>query len=288
MESLFQLGVFHPFWGSTSTPFGKGAEYLRKVEAKTPRDLAITQIKGLKLLMWVHVLTLLNYLLQFCARSVLGIPNLRHAIEQHIVGQSYPWYICWASLIHSLFHEMLELAIWGGSIVASARLAGYRLLRNTYRPLTSTTLVDFWNRYYYYYKELLVAMFFFPTFFRCFKTHKRLRLFFATIMAATVGNFIYHFMRDIRSTYTPSVGFAQQFLGFQTFAFYCVVLGVGLGLSQMRIHLKKTHQGWVRRQLVPSISVLGFYCILQIFAVTYSQYSLMDHFSFLFHIFGMH
>jgi len=61
---IVQLGVFHPFWGSYSIPIGKGAEYLRKVEAMNPRDLAITQIKGLKLLAWVHVLTLLRYLLE--------------------------------------------------------------------------------------------------------------------------------------------------------------------------------------------------------------------------------
>src|SRR5579864_6711728 len=111
-------------------------------------------------------------------------------------NQSYPWYICWASMIYTFFHNMLEMAIFGGPIVAVARLAGYRLLRNTYRPLSATTLVEFWNRYYFYYKELLVEVFFFPTFFRCFQTHKRLRIFFATFMAATVGNFIFHFMRD--------------------------------------------------------------------------------------------
>jgi hypothetical protein len=282
---IVQLGVFHPFWGSTSTPFGKGAEYLRKVEAKNPRDLAITQLKGLKLLMWVHVLSLLRYLLVFFAQTVLGVPYLSTAIEQHIIGHSYPWYICWASLIYSFLDGMLSIAIWSGPIVASARLAGYRLLRNTYRPLSSTTLVDFWNRYYFYYKELLVEMFFIPTFVRCFKTHKRLRLFFATIMAATVGNFIFHFVRDI-GFYTRNFGFIKQLESYQGAAFYCVVLGVGIGLSQMRIHRKRIHRGWMRRQLIPSINVLGFYCILQIFAV--GTFSLMNRFSFLCHIFGVH
>ena len=47
-----QAGTLHPFWGSSATPFGKGAAYLRKVEAKTPDELAVTQLKGLKLLIW--------------------------------------------------------------------------------------------------------------------------------------------------------------------------------------------------------------------------------------------
>jgi hypothetical protein len=281
---ILQLGVFHPFWGSSSTPFGKGAEYLRNVETKNPHDLAVTQLKGLKLLIWVHVLSLLRYLLDFFAQTVFSVPDLGIALQQHIVGHPYPWYICWTSLIYSFFDDMFTMAIWGGPIVASARLAGYRLLRNTCRPLGSTTLVDFWNRYYFYYKELLVEMFFFPTFVRCFKTRKRLRLFFATFMAATVGNFIFHFIGDI--DLTRKFGFIKQLENFQGLAFYCVVLGVGIGLSQMRIHRERIHHGWIRRQLIPSINVLGFYCFLQIFAL--GSFSLMDRFSFLCYIFGVY
>ena len=257
-KPLVQLGVFHPFWGSGSTPLGKGAAYLRKVEAKTPRELAITQLKALKLLMWVLILALLNYLLELSASSV-DIPGLQDGVEDAIarqtLGQSYAWYICWANLIYSFFHDMLTLTIRGGCFVAVARFAGYRLLRNTYRPLSSTTVAEFWNRYYFYYKELLVEMFFFPTFFRCFKTHRRLRVFFATIMAATVGNFIFHFIDGIK--YSADLGFAQQLLGFQSLAFYCLALGVGIGISQMRIRRNKRYQSWVRRRLAPSVGVLN-------------------------------
>src|SRR5262249_49436305 len=177
-----------------------------------------------------------------------------------------------------------RMAIWGGPIVATARLAGYRVLRNTYRPLQSRTLVDFWNRYYFYYKELLVEMFFFPTFVRCFKTRKRLRLFFATIMGATVGNFIYHFVDQI--SLTQQYGFSKQLEYFQGQVVYYVVLGVGIGLSQMRIHRERIRRGWLRRQLLPSINVVGFYCVLQIFTV--GSFTLMDRVSFFCHIFGVY
>ena len=287
-KPLVQLGVLHPFWGSTSTPCGKGAAYLRKIEAKTPRDLAITQIKALKLLMWVELFALFNYVLELSASSS-GIPGLQDAVEDAVarqtLGQSYSWYICWANLIYSFFHDLLDLTIWGGAYVAVARLAGYRLLRNTYRPLSSTTLAEFWNRYYFYYKELMVEMFFFPTFFRCFKSHRRLRVFFATIMAATVGNFIFHFIASIK--YSADVGFVQQLIGSESFAFYCVTLGVGIGISQMRIRRDKSRVLWVRRRLAPSVGVLLFYCLIRIFAEPYSQFSLGDHFSFLFHVIGI-
>jgi hypothetical protein len=45
-----QLGMFHPFWGSTTLPYGKGAALLRKTRATSGHELAVTQIKGFKLL----------------------------------------------------------------------------------------------------------------------------------------------------------------------------------------------------------------------------------------------
>jgi hypothetical protein len=38
------------------TPFGKGIAYLQKFEARTPEDLAVTQLKGLKLAAWTLLL----------------------------------------------------------------------------------------------------------------------------------------------------------------------------------------------------------------------------------------
>lgn len=45
---IFQMGVLRPFWSPTFLPFGKGAAFLRKTFAKSPEDLAVTQIKGLR------------------------------------------------------------------------------------------------------------------------------------------------------------------------------------------------------------------------------------------------
>ena len=51
-----QAGYYIPFWGGTATPFPKGAAYLRKIEAKTSEQLAISQLKGVKLLYWALLL----------------------------------------------------------------------------------------------------------------------------------------------------------------------------------------------------------------------------------------
>ena len=282
---LVQFGVFHPFWGSSTTPIGKGAAYLRNVEAKNSRDLAVTQLKGLKLLMWVWVLKLILHFLRVFAHGSLNIPEFDEAFTRQIAAHPYPWYVCWATLVYKFFHNMLYIAIWGDTMVACGRMAGYRMLRNSCRPLSSKTLADFWNRYYYYFKELLVNFFFFPTFLRYFKHNTRVRIFFATFMAAGIGNLIFHFMREIE--FVAQLGLLKAMIGFQSYAFYCAVLAIGIGLSQMRSQRKKAQKGWLRGQMLPSLGVLFFYCVLEVFDVsTYSPYSLGDHFSFLFHLFG--
>jgi hypothetical protein len=76
-------------------------------------------------------------------------------------------------------------------------------------------------------------------------------------------------------------------VGYQTFAFYCTVLSVSIAVSQLRSKHRKFHQGWLRGQLLPSLGVILFYCLLEIFMDSYSPYSLKDRFLFLFRLFGI-
>jgi hypothetical protein len=280
-----QFGVFHPFWGSSTTPIGKGAAYLRKVEAKNPSDLATSQLKGLKLLMWVFVLKLISINMQCFAVGFLHIPTLDDALAQHMSGHPLPSYTCWGSIVYTFFRGMVDVAIFGDVCVAGARIAGYPILRNSYRPLSSKTFADFWNRYYYYFKELLVEVFFFPTFLRYFKGNMRLRLFVATFMAAGVGNWTFHMMKGIKSV--PQIGLLNTLVASQNYVFYCIVLSIGIGLSQTKKPSTASRRhGWLRGEALPSLTVIVVYCLLEVFMYPYSPYSLKDHFSFLFHCFG--
>jgi len=283
--SVMQLGVFHPFWGSSTTPIGKGWTNLRRTEAKNAHELAITQLKGVKLLAWSLVLRVLYAALRYTTSQVLTIPAFDQALAAQIAGTPFPLYLCWLSLICSFLDNLLTAAIWGHAIVACARLAGFRLLRNTYRPLESRTIAEFWNRYIFYFKELLVDFFFYPTFIRCFRKHPRLRLFFATFMAACVGNVIWHFMRDI--SVVLDVGLVRAVIGFQTFAFYAAVLAVGIWMSQLKLRRGIATAGWFRGKILPVTRVLLFFCILQVFADENVTYSLPQHFALLFHLFGV-
>lgn len=142
---LFQFGLFHPFWGSTCTPFGKGAAFLRRVSAKSPEELAVTQIKGLKLLVWTALLMLIYDLAAGFVEGYLQLPDTQAAQAAFWRGQPFPVSVSWGAIAWATVRSALKLSIWGGQYVAVARFAGFRLPRNTWRPLEARTLVDFWN-----------------------------------------------------------------------------------------------------------------------------------------------
>lgn len=257
------LGFFHPFWGSTLTPIGKGLSYLEKFDAKTPEELAVTQLKGLKLACWTLLLAVCFNSFQKLVHGYLALPDFDDTFFRYLAGAAYPRYLCWASLAAYFFEDVLYMAMWGGAIVACARFAGFRLLRNTYRPLEATTLVEFWNRYYFYYKELLVDHFFYPVFLRFFRGSRRLRMFFATFMAACVGNLIFHFVRDIR--FVVELGWWKSLSGEASHALYTFLLAIGVGLSQMRSQRRERSKGWLSGRVLPFLWVMSFFCILHVF-----------------------
>lgn len=283
---LFQLGTFHPFWGSSTIPYGKGAAFLRKMQAKTPEDLAITQIKALKLLLWSVVLLLLQKSLIFLCETRFSLPTPEAAEAAYFRAQPYPVVTGWLSLIWATAKEALSLAISGHQIIAVARLAGFRLPRNTWRPLEARTLAELWNRYYYYFKELLVEFFFLPTFFRVLRNHPRWRVFFATFMAAGVGNAVVHFIRDVKLVAT--MGWWWTVETYTSYLFYCFVLACGIGISQARASagFKPATGFW--GSLCSVLCVWAFFVCLYVFGDETRTYTLGERLSFMFHLFGGH
>ena len=280
------LGVFHPFWGSSLTPFGKGLAYLQKFEAKTPEELAVTQLKGLKLAAWALLLLGTRNCIGTLVHGHLGPASFDDAFLHHVAGAPDPRWIGWISLVDFFVEDLLTMTVLGGFIIAVARLAGFRLLRNTYRPLESRTLAEFWNRYYFYFKELLVDHFFYPVFLRYFRNHRRLRLFFATFAAACVGNLLFHFIRDIH--FVVEMGWRKALVGEQSHAFYTFVLAVSVGISQMRQTPRKPPRGWLRDRLLPCLWVATFFCILHFFdAPLDREHSLGQRGDFLLYLLGL-
>ena len=282
---LFHLATFHPFFGSTTVPLAKGASNWTSVEAGSAEALAVTQLKGLKLLAWAVFLRIILRVYQKIVYGKLGVTTLTTAFERFVTDGISPGPLGVLSIVASFFEQLLAMAIWGHIIIATARLAGYRLLRNTCRPLSSPSIAEFWNRYFYYFKEVLVNVYFYPTYVRWFKRHPRLRIAFATLMAAGVGNFFFHFL--LENYRVARYGLWATFDHMQTYAFYCAVLVGGIVLSQLRAPRRKTGGGWVRRKLVPALGVMLFYCFLSFFDGPQPHVALTEHFAFLFEVFGI-
>lgn len=279
-----QLGTYRPFWGSTQTPIPKGAAYLRRIEARDPEQLAVVQLKGLKLLLWSILISLFSQLFARCVHGYLKVPSLSRALSLSRGHTPLPWYMCWASLIADFFEIIMAFSIWGHRFVACCRMAGFNALRNTYRPLSSRTVAEFFNRFYFYFKELLVDFFFYPMFLKHFKKSGKLRIVAAIFAAACFGNAYYHFFRDLG--FIQRLGVARAVVGYQVYLFYCVALATAISISNLR-RRDPAPKGFVRGQLWPSLCVGLFYCLLDIFGATERNYPLSVHFRFLAHLFNL-
>ena len=189
-------------------------------------------------------------------------------------------------MIVSTARLSLQIALWAHLFVGIARLAGYRLPRGSWRPLESRTLMDYFNRFHYYFKEFLVDFFFVPTFFKVFRGHPRLRMFFATFMAAGVGNALWHFFRDIDLIATQ--GMAAALASYTSYAFYCVILATGVGLSQVRANLGKRPSATMIGRLYSFFFVWSFVVCMHIFSDGSRNHTLSERLSFLASLFGVY
>jgi hypothetical protein len=284
-KQLLQMAVLRSFWSPSYLPFGKGAKYLQKHLSKTDHELGVTQLKGVKLLIWANVLHGISMLLVWIFMDQLLLPSLSEAIDLFLKGNPQSRLVNLATLILSTTRYSLNIAFWAGLFIGIARLAGYRLPRGCWRPLESRNLMEYFNRSHYYFKELLVDFFFFPTFFRYFRNHPRLRTFFATFMAAGVGNAIWHFFRDIDMI--AMHGAINALNSFYSYIFYSTVLASGVGISQVRSTNQIRPVTTVSSRIYSFLTVWTFVVCMHIFSDGSRNHSLVERFSFLGSIFGV-
>ncbi len=282
---LVQMGVMHPFWVATNNPAGKGATYLRKYLATNAHDLAVTQLKGLKLMIWAIVLLGIQMMLYWVFIQKLKLPTQQQAMEAFFKHEPYPILVGWLAITLELVSFTLYFAVFGHKLIAIARLAGVRLPRNICRPLESRTLAEFWNRYNFYFKEVMVDFFYVPTFLRTFQKYQRVRMFFATFMAAGVGNLLFHLMRDIPEM--KAHGIWATFESYTSYMFYCVMLAIGIGISQLRLHAGIKPSPTALGRLWSFFVIWFFIVCLHTFDPWTHTYTFREHFAFLASLFGI-
>ena len=284
------LGVFQPFWGSTQTPFPKGAAYLDQIEARTPEALAVSQLKGLKLLWWSLFLYFLERLggavfyghpSPVGARLPVALPvaELALAFRASVAGHPLPWHQNWLAMFVDLGMDGLHLAVWGHRFVAIARMAGFAARRNTYKPFLATNVSEFFNRYYYYFKELLVDLFFYPVLYALPRRRLKLALFLATVAAAGGANYLYHFYRD--AFIVAQVGLWRALVVSHLHAAYCALLALAIFVSQVR-RIGRARQPLGRlAELRAVLTVWLIYAVLNSLTVDLRQSTLLQHLRFL-------
>jgi len=280
-----QMSVLRSFWSPTYLPYGKGAAFLRKHLSTVPQELAITQLKAVKLLIWANILFGMRSALRWALEKSMHVSGIGEVIDAFLAHRPYPLAVGWTALLISTARYALQIAAWAHLFVGIARLSGFRLPRGSWRPLQSRTLMDYFNRFHYYFKELLVDLFFVPTFFKVFRQHPRLRMFFATFMAAGVGNGIWHFVRDIGVVATA--GPVAAFERFTSYVFYCVILATGVGVSQMRANLGIRPSGTLAGRLYSFFFVWTFVVCIHVFGYESLNQTLIERIAFMISLFGV-
>lgn len=280
---LRPLALFSPIWSLSRTPIGKNLSYMEKTVPQDAQAQARTHISAVKLVMQCGGYLLLFFILTHVIEQRFHIPPYERAFLHNALGSPYPVWVSWVSLVVSFFTILLTHLAGLNSFVAAARMAGFQLLRNTYKPLSSRTIAEFWNRYLYYFKELLADFFFYPTFLRHLKRYPKLRLAFATFMAAGIGNLLYHMLRML--IIAPKMGVGAWIEQSQTYVFYTLLLSAGIIVSQLRGAPKANLSRL--QQCKATACVIAFFCFVHIFDDMNFRHSLPDAFGFLFHLFGL-
>jgi len=214
------------------------------------------------LLVWAILLGMFQALWFRFFHDYLRIPMPDQALAMSVRGTPVAWHLRWESQILAYFELILSFSILGHRLIACCRMAGFHALRNTYRPLSSTTLIEFFDRFYYYFKELLVDFFYYPAFLRYWKGHRRLRTIFATFAAVFFGDSFYHLTRDWH--FLRDEGLWRGITSYQVLIVYNTALAVGLSVSQLRKRGPRRH-GFVRGRLIPACGVAFFYILVIVF-----------------------
>ncbi|KRE08028.1 hypothetical protein ASE63_22140 [Bosea sp. Root381] len=281
--ALLRLGFVRPYWGGPSIPF-KGLTYLKTFDAKTPEELAATRLKALKLIVWAVILAWLHSLASRTFYEVADFPTLNEAVSLTAAGTPPSLTASWGVVAKNFVLTLLSVAAFWHALVAVIRMSGYRIPRNMARPLTARTIAEFWNRYLFYFKEVLVDFFFYPAFARWFKAHPRLRIACATFCAACIGNLLFSLIAQAHLV--AEHGLVATLLRFESYAFYAFVLAAALVASQLRRRKPRPEDGFWRYEVLPRVGVIGFFCLIQIFADESGHLGLAERLGFFLHLFG--
>lgn len=298
-DSRFRDHLFYlvPVFGGSLTPYGKGLDFLSRHEAVDPECFARSQLAGIKLLLlamlWIFVLEFMDaslfgnstrHFAGWPGDWSLGLPRLTEYLQS---GVFPAWYQGWAIVYLELIRATLRVAITGHVIVGCLRLLGFNVFRNTYKPLLSESIVEFWNRYYYYFKELLVDFFFYPAYLRLRSLGPRARMLAAVFSAAFLGNMYHHILA--RPETVLQLDLAGFWAAWGPRFVYCFLLAFGIWISMLRQQKQRllgTEAGFPLR-LRRIAGVWTFYGIIHIWNTNAEGAGIVECLAFFLSLFGI-
>lgn len=217
-----------------SFPFGKSNVYLEQREATNSFDLAKTQIKALKLLLWLwllrHILIYVGPLIGIPGYTIPFIPNINVSnisvhFENFLNHTPSSTGIIWLSLFITYFYDLLIWTLKFNVPVAVIRMLGFYIPRGLYKPLYAKSIPDYFSRRYYYYKELIFDFFVLPLFMHLRRIKdRRTRTFWAIFIGVAFGSMLTHTTGSIADLYNVSLGHYLE----RSFPFYLRCIGFGL------------------------------------------------------------
>ncbi|WP_420408789.1 hypothetical protein [Hoeflea sp.] len=279
------LGFVRPVWANSVVPI-KGPGYFAKFEARNSEELAVTRLKGIKLAVWAAILFWSAELIfAHGLRGQLGLPGFDAVILATAAGEGGSAAFNWAALFVHFVEKVFLVGASIHALVALIRVIGFGIPRGMVSPLASRTISEYWGRYLFYFKELLSDFFFFPTFQRFFKSYPRLRIAFATFMAAFVGNVLFDMISDA-GTFGLE-GFGDTIEKYYSYTLYAGLLTVGIIWSQIWQSKPRAEDGFFRYQVWPRVIVIGFFALLQVFDDSSGIVPFEDRLVFFLSLFGV-
>lgn len=176
------MGIKHPFGAL-------GSWEIR--ESDTPAELILTQEKGLRLLFETAVIVLLKrsifsiFLAEEMTRSLA--PNIELLLRLQ-KGVPFSVVTAWSYVLLDHFNFFFRAWVWGAMAVGTMRLAGFDLLRHTWRPLRAQSMIDLFQRLLFYFNEVLLRIVFWPIFAGVPLKNKKVRLFVSLMCSVGLYN----------------------------------------------------------------------------------------------------
>lgn len=112
-----------------------------------------------------------------------------------------------------------------------------------------------------------------------------MRIVFATFAAAFFGNTFFHFTRDWQIIRDD--GLLKAMVNYEASLLYCFILAAGLSISELRKRGPKS-PSFLRAQLLPTVGVVMFYCLLNVFVIDERRYPLGEYLKYLASLFFIH